>query len=163
MTACKKFYIIFKKYFIYLLYACIHICMCCYVTYKITQGSQHFPHLYITPNHTKNKTNKKNPADKEPFILYLWCFCFLPFSGQQRHHPPPALTNNNQHEEETSAWRRQLSSHLTLLSVQDRHGFPAPTLRTHHGDTSHRPGEAQADQYQGDRGSGERCRAEKGL
>lgn len=58
--------------------------------------------LYNTKSYQK-QNKQKNPADKEPFILYLWCFCFLPFSGQQRHHPPPALTNNNQHEEETSA------------------------------------------------------------
>lgn len=36
-------------------------------------------------------------------------------------------------------------------------------LPTHHGEASHRPGEAQADQHQGDCGSGECSGAEEGL
>ena len=81
--------------------------------------------------------------------------------------PPPATTNQQQQQVEPPAVKNlhhvTFSLHFTLQSLTAHTCCSPPTPQPHHGHPAHRPGEEEADQHQGHRGSGECGGAEEGL
>lgn len=102
------------------------------------------------------------------FSPYLWSLCASSpaaqlSEGRPGETPSPCSHQWKQKKEETAAWKPAIFP-FNFTSTQ--HNFTVThrtDLPTQHGDTSHRPGQAQADQHQGDCGSGECRRAEEGL
>lgn len=98
--------------------------------------------------------------------VFVHIFLLLSSAAQQRldkETPSPCFSPI-----ESRKRRRllhEICHHVTLqLHFQPEQVQQLRTISPfQHGDTSHRPGEAQADQHQRDCGSGECCRAEEGL